>query len=43
MIPLENINSLDQLKEEYGDKLPIHIGVILDGNRRWIKKKAKIP
>ena len=41
MIPLENINSLDQLKEEYGDKLPIHIGVILDGNRRWIKKKGK--
>lgn len=40
MIPLENINSIDQLKEEYGDKLPIHLGVILDGNRRWIKRKG---
>ncbi len=40
MIPLENINSIDQLKEEYGDKLPVHLGVILDGNRRWIKRKG---
>ena len=40
MIPLENIKSIDQLKEEYGDKLPVHLGVILDGNRRWIKRKG---
>ncbi len=40
MIPLENITSIDQLKEEYGDKLPVHLGIILDGNRRWIKRKG---
>lgn len=40
MIPLENIISFDQLKEEYGDKLPVHIGIILDGNRRWIKRRG---
>ncbi len=40
MIPLENINSIKQLKEEYGDKLPVHLGIILDGNRRWIKRKG---
>jgi len=40
MIPLENINSIEQLKEEYGDKLPLHLGIILDGNRRWIKRKG---
>ncbi len=40
MIPLEKINSIDQLKEEYGDKLPLHLGLILDGNRRWIKRKG---
>ena len=40
MIPLENINSIDQLKEEYADKIPVHLGLILDGNRRWIKRKG---
>ena len=40
MKSLENITSIDQLKEEYGDKLPVHLGVILDGNRRWIKRKS---
>ena len=40
MIPLENINSIDQLKKEYGDKLPVHLGIILDGNRRWVKRKG---
>jgi len=40
MIPLNDIVSLEQLKEEYGDKLPLHVGVILDGNRRWIKRKG---
>ena len=40
MIPLENINSIEQLKEEYADKLPVHLGMILDGNRRWIKRKG---
>jgi len=40
MKSLENINSIDQLKEEYGDKLPVHLGVILDGNRRWVNRKG---
>ncbi len=40
MLSLENINSIEQLKEEYGDKLPVHLGIILDGNRRWVKRKG---
>ena len=40
MTLLEKIDSIDQLKEEYGDKLPVHLGVILDGNRRWIKRQG---
>ncbi len=32
------INKFQQLKEDLADKLPTHIGIILDGNRRWAKK-----
>lgn len=26
-------------KKDYGSKLPVHIGIIMDGNRRWAKKR----
>ena len=38
--PLEHITTLKQLKEECSDKLPLHVGLILDGNRRWIKRQG---
>ncbi len=33
------VNNLEELKKEAKDKLPRHIGLILDGNRRWAKKR----
>jgi tritrans,polycis-undecaprenyl-diphosphate synthase [geranylgeranyl-diphosphate specific] len=35
MDPLIHINSLKQLKNQYNSQLPKHLGLILDGNRRW--------
>ncbi len=40
MVDLEEITSLVELKEHFGTKLPRHIGLILDGNRRWIKRQG---
>ena len=31
--------TLEELKEIGKDKLPKHIGLIIDGNRRWAKKR----
>ncbi len=42
MVSLDKINSLSELKQNFGSKLPNHVGLILDGNRRWIKKKGLI-
>ncbi len=33
-----NVNKFQQLKERSADKLPTHVGIILDGNRRWAHK-----
>ncbi len=37
---LDDIDTLEELRENFGDKLPIHLGLILDGNRRWIKERG---
>ena len=33
------VSSLEELKEIAKDKLPKHIGLIIDGNRRWAKNR----
>jgi len=33
------VSSLEELKVTAKDKLPKHIGLIIDGNRRWAKKR----
>ena len=37
---IEDISSFKELAVKYADKLPKHVGLILDGNRRWIKKQG---
>jgi undecaprenyl diphosphate synthase len=37
---LNQISSLTDLKNKYIDRLPKHVGLVLDGNRRWIKKQG---
>ncbi len=37
---LDEISSFQELKKSFGPKLPKHVGLILDGNRRWIKKQG---
>jgi undecaprenyl diphosphate synthase len=32
-------STLEELKEKAKDKLPKHVGLIVDGNRRWAKKR----
>ncbi len=32
-------SSLEELKEVAKDRLPKHIGLIIDGNRRWAKER----
>ncbi|MFX1314082.1 MAG: polyprenyl diphosphate synthase, partial [Promethearchaeota archaeon] len=33
------VSTLEELKITLNDKLPQHIGIIVDGNRRWAKKR----
>ncbi|MBN2156275.1 MAG: di-trans,poly-cis-decaprenylcistransferase [Candidatus Lokiarchaeota archaeon] len=40
MSDLDNISTLEELHINYKDKLPVHLGLILDGNRRWITRKG---
>lgn len=40
IIPLDDIKTLQELREHYQDRLPKHLGLILDGNRRWIRKQG---
>ena len=37
---LADIGTIEDLKFQYKDQLPKHIGIILDGNRRWIKRQG---
>jgi undecaprenyl diphosphate synthase len=38
VIDLESIFTVKELKNHFGDLLPVHVGLILDGNRRWVRK-----
>ncbi len=40
MKALEDIHEIIELRNSYQDYLPKHIGLILDGNRRWIKRQG---
>lgn len=40
MQELNSIVSFSQLQNIYSRQLPIHVGLILDGNRRWIKQQG---
>jgi len=40
MQDLNTIVSFSQLHDLYGFQLPRHVGIILDGNRRWIKQQG---
>jgi undecaprenyl diphosphate synthase len=40
MKEIEQITSLEELQANFQDKIPIHLGLILDGNRRWIKRQG---
>ncbi len=37
---IDQINSLEDLEKYFRNQLPIHLGLILDGNRRWIKQQG---
>ena len=39
-VNLEEIQNLGDLKAHFSNQLPKHVGIILDGNRRWIKKQG---
>ena len=40
MSELDEISTLEQLRLQYEKELPVHLGLILDGNRRWIKQQG---
>ncbi|MHA1519957.1 MAG: polyprenyl diphosphate synthase [Promethearchaeota archaeon] len=40
MDELANIGTIEELKIHYNDRLPKHIGIVLDGNRRWVKRQG---
>ncbi len=40
MKEIEQISSLEELHNEFQEQLPVHLGLILDGNRRWIKRQG---
>jgi tritrans,polycis-undecaprenyl-diphosphate synthase [geranylgeranyl-diphosphate specific] len=37
---LDQILTIRELKARFGDHLPKHVGLVLDGNRRWIRKQG---
>ena len=37
---LATIATLDDLKTQFEDRIPLHVGLILDGNRRWIRRQG---
>ena len=40
MAGLQEISDFTELQRLYGDQLPIHVGLIPDGNRRWIRRQG---
>ena len=39
-VSLQEISDLTELSRLYGNRFPIHLGLILDGNRRWIRRQG---
>jgi len=39
-VSLHEISDLAELSRLYGNRFPIHLGLILDGNRRWIRRQG---
>jgi len=40
MADLQEISDFAELQRLYGDRLPTHVGLIPDGNRRWIRRQG---
>ncbi len=40
MDELANIGTIKELKNRYNARLPKHVGIVLDGNRRWVKRQG---
>ncbi len=42
MEDITQIQTLEELKDQFTNKLPKHLGLILDGNRRWAQRRGII-
>ena len=42
MEDITQIQTLEELKDQFTNKLPKHLGLILDGNRQWAQRRGII-